>query len=502
MEPVFKQNWLGRRVADPLLVTIGVCTTETMYQCVSLIKEYLKEDYNLDVPYPGNAVDFWYKTNATLLTKFYRVESSEAIQGDIVVLHTLGYTDGTEPGHIGIATGNIDASNVEILEQNGATGGGTGLGGDAIRTRYVPRTRVAGLLRPTMSPVPPPAPINPVTYQDAPEAPHDVQVNKVDTPWWDLNDNPITTSVTTLPLHHVFTIGGFGLHANGYKYALIPSDYAAAKAGDMAHNVGVNVDDLEEIPAPVPVPPPAPPTAPVAYTPATTYTVVTSIPGFKTSQDALMDTNAVQAVKAAVYTQYGETVKGQIPLLVNPSSNPKLILWINPNQNKIEETPRVPIISQPSPTVATTQGIPASPTVAVTVSPKLQPTQWRETYKPFYTADPMRSIMYEANLDFTIEDLGGQRPDIQVQEDKRFGIYGTFTGPDGVKYFRAKMNYDTNFEYWYGIPVKHPETGFSYIVPVSLFLVLPKPVQNLWAMGVGSAERYIDNVKTKFRSRR
>lgn len=131
----FKNRWLGRQIDYDHVYA---------YQCVDLILEYVKECYGLSSGVWGNAIDYWRKPTATLLTKFDLVASTDCRQGDIVVLNGLA---GNPYGHIGICDSQ-DGANVTILEQNGATGNGSGVGGDAIRLRAVPKSRIAGLLRP------------------------------------------------------------------------------------------------------------------------------------------------------------------------------------------------------------------------------------------------------------------------------------------------------------------------------------------------------------------
>lgn len=132
----FINQWRGERVDYD-----GVF----QYQCVDLIKQYLAQEFGLKPGAWGNAIDYWTKTNPGVLTKFDRVAGHNTRAGDIVVLNGLA---GNRYGHIGIATGRANGTSLEILEQNGATGDGDGKGGDEVRTRYVPRSRVAGLLRP------------------------------------------------------------------------------------------------------------------------------------------------------------------------------------------------------------------------------------------------------------------------------------------------------------------------------------------------------------------
>jgi len=135
----FQNKWLGKRVDIDKLYG---------YQCVDLIKQYMLETQGIPNGAYGNAVDYWYKTHNAVSAKYDRVNGSNAQQGDIVVLKGI---NGNPYGHIGIATGNINFISVQILEQNGSTGNGSGVGGDAIRVRYVPRWRVVGLLRPKAS---------------------------------------------------------------------------------------------------------------------------------------------------------------------------------------------------------------------------------------------------------------------------------------------------------------------------------------------------------------
>lgn len=128
----FAAEWLGKRVDYD-----GVY----QYQCVDLIKQYVDELYGIKSGAFGNAIDYWTNVQNPMTQWFNRIAGSNVMKGDIIIL------TGGEYGHIGVATGRSDATNVEMLEQNGSTGNGQGTGGDVIRTRFVPRTRVAGLLR-------------------------------------------------------------------------------------------------------------------------------------------------------------------------------------------------------------------------------------------------------------------------------------------------------------------------------------------------------------------
>lgn len=140
----FANKWLGKRVD---------VDKQSGYQCTDLTKQYLKEEHGLEPGKFGNAIDWWYHTAAPVLGACDKIHSLFPKQGDIVVLETnkTPIVAGSGEGHIGIATGESTANTVEILEQNGATGSGNGLGGNAIRTRFIPRQRIAGTLRPKVA---------------------------------------------------------------------------------------------------------------------------------------------------------------------------------------------------------------------------------------------------------------------------------------------------------------------------------------------------------------
>lgn len=138
----FKNKWLGRRVDYDRVYA---------YQCVDLILEYVYELFGLGSGVWGNAIDYWNRPSPALLSKFTLIATKECRQGDIVVLYGLA---GNPYGHIGICDSQT-ATVVNILEQNG-NGSGTGTGGDAVRVRGIPKSRIAGILRPKD----PPAPVN------------------------------------------------------------------------------------------------------------------------------------------------------------------------------------------------------------------------------------------------------------------------------------------------------------------------------------------------------
>jgi CHAP domain len=141
----FKKEWSGRSVDYDKVYS---------KQCVDLILQYVYECYGLGSGIWGNAIDYWTHTSPPLLTKFDMVSTTDCRQGDIVVLYGLS---GNPYGHIGICDSQSGGA-VQLLEQN-AVGGGDGSGRNAIGVyRDIPKSRIAGVLRPKSAPVPPPAP--------------------------------------------------------------------------------------------------------------------------------------------------------------------------------------------------------------------------------------------------------------------------------------------------------------------------------------------------------
>lgn len=114
------------------------------FQCVDLIKQYLRDEFSIPLIPVASAKNYWEGTPEKILEKFDKLPIDNVRPGDIVPLRGLF---GNDHGHVGIATGKTTASAVEILEQNGSTGNGKGEGKDRIRKRFVPKDRLYGVLR-------------------------------------------------------------------------------------------------------------------------------------------------------------------------------------------------------------------------------------------------------------------------------------------------------------------------------------------------------------------
>lgn len=126
------------------------------YQCVDLVKDYLSKVHGITAGGWGNAINYWYFTNRILLEKFKKAGNVDPQAGDIAVFETnkTPIVRGKQPGHIAVATGKHTAATMEIIEQNGSTGSGDGVGENAIRYRWIAKSRLAGLLRPRTTTLP------------------------------------------------------------------------------------------------------------------------------------------------------------------------------------------------------------------------------------------------------------------------------------------------------------------------------------------------------------
>lgn len=128
----FKNEWVGRKVDYDHVYA---------YQCVDLILEFLKECAGVASGVWGNAIDYANRPAQAFLNATVKVTDGSKKPGDIIVLRGL---PGNPYGHIALRDTNVD----KMLEQNGATGGGTGTGRDAIGVyRNIPYDRVAAVYR-------------------------------------------------------------------------------------------------------------------------------------------------------------------------------------------------------------------------------------------------------------------------------------------------------------------------------------------------------------------
>lgn len=333
----FIRNWNGRRVADPLLLYVGM-REDQIYQCVSYAKQYMSERFHIPNGYYGNAIDWWNNTPPSFYPFIDRIATQDVQEGDVVILFGLkGNTD----GHIGVGSGKENTSQFELSEQNGSTGNGSGLNGDAIRTRWIDKSRIAGVLRP--KPVvasPPPKPYYIVTPPDF--VPKEV-IAKRETIKFDLAHQTEADM-----LGHIIEKQAPGLRITAtalLHHNATTKDYYLQ---DKDNPVGYWVGDFDDYVVPAP---PAPYKAPeVLYNiqdkMAEKYTLLTDLLCFPTSGNAASQTTPNGELAKGVYYVHGRD-RDMINLsLGNMDRDVKQ--WINPRKNVVAvEEPKPVVVPAP-----------------------------------------------------------------------------------------------------------------------------------------------------------
>jgi len=128
----FRTKWLDKVVDTDGFPDWG------RYQCVDLVKQYLKEVHGIPHASFGDAIKYWTNTHTAILAKFDKINRLHSPkQGDIVVFSF---------NHIGIVD-SASAFTIVALTQNGGSGNGLGVGTDKIGLQRVSRFRVSGYLR-------------------------------------------------------------------------------------------------------------------------------------------------------------------------------------------------------------------------------------------------------------------------------------------------------------------------------------------------------------------
>lgn len=128
----FKNEWNGRSVDYDNVYG---------FQCVDLILQFLKEYAGVASGVWGNAIDYATSPTQAFSDATEVVTDGSKKPGDILVFKGVG---GNPYGHIALRDTELD----KMLEQNGATGGGTGTGRDAIGVyRAIPTDRLVATYR-------------------------------------------------------------------------------------------------------------------------------------------------------------------------------------------------------------------------------------------------------------------------------------------------------------------------------------------------------------------
>jgi hypothetical protein len=337
-------------------------------------------------------------------------------QGDIVILYGL---HSNADGHIGLATGNQNSTQFELLEQNGQTGNGSGLEGDAIRTRYIDKSRIAGVLRPKTV-IPPPVTYS-VTYSGT--TARDLLTTKNTTNWYELTGE--FSPLTTLPEGTRVPVAGIAHWSSStgeaHDFYMTPDDFGNAGNTQLPNNNnGISTDDLKEVPVPKPAPPP--PGHPVPVPKAETYQLVTSVMYFQDTTSALMLTTPAGFLGTGTYYVFSRA-KGMLNLSRDNMKDQGL--WINPKQN-------VP----PAAVEAVAPSIPETPATEPDPTPPLPvDDSWKACYPLFADREPTR-LKSRNNIPVKIKALDGKAPEyITLPAHKELDIISFFVKGD-VTYYR------------------------------------------------------------------
>lgn len=413
----FRNKWIGQRVDYDHVLG---------WQCVDLIRQYIYECYGITggggVP---SAINYWTTTPQALLTKFNQVSNNEAQKGDIVILWGLpGNTD----GHIGIATGGITATTLEILEQNGSTGNGSGTGGDAIRTRWVARPRVAGLLRPVAAPVAPTITVTPFATPQKFTVTGHPKYNLDLATFNDIANNPLFIADST-----VITVTAYLTRSD------LPQYVYYLENGDIHH--GYNKVDCTPYIEPTPYVPPAPPKeAPLAEK----YTLLLPCMAFDTAVNAKHHRGVATTLVAG---EYYVIAKDSVNNAYNLSDNnmKDRSQWVNLNDNRLEEVaPTLPVdppkvITEPVDVPVVTVPPATSRIVTRSLRPDGEPVYFKAN-----NPNPIEITDLSGNID-------GQTPPFFIpayNDNYPVPIVQTFT-VDNVEYGRTKKVAKAG--YFYGI---------------------------------------------------
>lgn len=431
----FKNKWLGHVVDYDRVYK---------FQCVDLILQYIYECYGINRDVSGNAIDYWTKTgvngfNQALLNKFNKIPNTEVQQGDIVVLNGL---PGNPYGHIGIATGNINATEVEILEQNGQDGSGNGLGGNVIRTRYIARNRVAGLLRPQVLasvPAPASAPATGLTSNDNVFLPATVAS-------WAVYKTDSQLRKGTADQIGNLAPAKFG----GLLYKIV------SWIGD--HAVVINTESFGQVAIWVkgtsaafsrstPPPPVAPPAAPLNAPSSETYDLIKDLDGYVTSNMAInRDSPRVKIPKGTYYVfnkRFDEAEPSRLLAVNLTKTSGNAGAWVNiaDNTNATLPSPPEPVV--PEPIVEPVQ-LPEEENIASS----------EEILSALYQT--LKPQVYVAMRDLPVVDLAGKRKTVTMPKYSVTYISGTLPYK-GKVYAIPKSAYDKGL--YYGVEWTDPETN-------------------------------------------
>lgn len=260
-----------------------------------------------------------------------------------------------------------------------------------------------------------------------------VVLNKQPTYLWGMNydfDYMVNHPVETHALGEIWTVTNKVHHQDGYDYYRREGQVDGFNVLDCDDYAPPPPPPPEPEPEPVPVLPPAPNlgaiTPPASSPNMQPYSLVTTVPSYPTQGNAAAATNSNGSLPPGAY-YVANVLNGMMSLSKVPGQPQGR--WINPADN-------------------------------VEVAKEPEPLSWMASYRP---GNNGASVTYVVNRDVTIKDYAGRFPDITMKQYQEVGIYGTFE-INGVVYYRPRLNKDTNFQGWYGVPQKDPETGGAFLL--------------------------------------
>lgn len=422
---VLKYN--GQRIAFPDGRYEGECTAPVVW--------YLT---NMGAPVPAmvdNRADGWGVSFPAALAPYFTHEAFQS--GKSYPYGTLLMWDSP---HIAIVLHSDGSNHVQVFEQN-ADPNGTPCQVYNREVNNVYHKCTYALIPKVESPVPSATFQVIETYADGKQ----VKLNKQPTNLWGMNYHFDYMKDHPVEVHNqgeIWTVTNKVHHEDGYDY------YRRDGQVD-----GFNVLDCDDYTPPPPVPY-SPPAAPVPINVATTdISIVTVLMTFPSATDAQNHTKAQTTIPNGNYKIYKTAINGMLQIA---KDNTGLKYWINPADNVV--------------------AAPAEPTpIKVTVTPEAapaSPTSWKASYKPLNKNNQptkYKTTHYVVAHDF---DGSAKYPDITIDGNAEVLIYGTFTY-EGVLYGRPRLPADTEFKYFYGIPMRNPSTGQPTFK-------LPLDIEQMW----------------------
>lgn len=423
----FRNEWTGRRVDWDRVFG---------WQCVDLVLQYVYQVHEISGLVRGNAIDYWTNPSPALLTKFDKLETIDCHQGDIVVFRTAGRNDYAGDGHIGICDSQ-DTNSVRVLEQNGQ-GGGNGVGLDAIGIhRSIPKSRIAGVLRPKPVNTAPLWTVETIASKQVKIKPGMYKWNLGHANFTDVANNPIVKFDDGI----VITANGILHHREIPQYNYYVEDV------NTPH--GFNVLDCDFYTPPVPYTPPA---APIPIPEVKRQNIEWGVPVYATAMDAKMKQNPL-ADKLAPGNYI--VLKSDDKAYNLTADNRRDGQWVNIDEDK----PPVPVTPVIPPKIVTTiqeasKNIP------------LDSDKWKASIASF-NIDRSPEYFWATNASqIVIKDLEGKRADIEMTpyncdksgKPRRLPAVATLE-KDGILYAWPEQAYKARIYYCVPMFVLTPDKG-------------------------------------------